>query len=74
MMERASRETAAHGCLPRRSARWMQPFSVGVDRTKAIAGPDRVVTDASLLRKDFSIGGGIRSARLTVTALGAYRG
>ena len=49
-------------------------FSVGADRTKAIAGPDRIVTDASLLRKDFSIGGAIRSARLTVTALGAYRG
>ena len=39
---------------------------------KAVAGPDRVVTDASLLRKDFSLGSGIRSARLTVTALGAY--
>ena len=47
-------------------------FSVGVDRAKAVAGPDRVVTDASLLRKDFSLGGSIRSARLTVTALGAY--
>src|SRR2546429_622691 len=50
------------------------PFSVGVDRAKAVAGPDRVVTDASLLRKDFSLGSGIRSARLTVTALGAYEG
>jgi alpha-L-rhamnosidase len=48
------------------------PFSVGVDRAKAVAGPDRVVTDASLLRKDFSLGRGIRSARLAVTALGAY--
>src|SRR5882757_3999318 len=48
------------------------PFSVGVDRAKAVAGPDRVVTDASLLRKDFALGSGIRSARLTVTALGAY--
>jgi alpha-L-rhamnosidase len=47
-------------------------FSVGVDRAKAVPGPDRVVTDASLLRRDFSIDGGIRSARLTVTAFGAY--
>jgi alpha-L-rhamnosidase len=49
-------------------------FSVGADRAKAIAGPDRIVTDASLLRKEFSVGGSIRSARLTVTALGAYCG
>jgi alpha-L-rhamnosidase len=49
------------------------PFSVGVDRAQAVAGPDRVVTDASLLRKEFSTNGNIRSARLTVTALGAYR-
>jgi alpha-L-rhamnosidase len=48
------------------------PFSVGTDRAKAIAGPDRITTDASLLRKDFTVHGGIRSARLTVTALGAY--
>jgi alpha-L-rhamnosidase len=47
-------------------------FSVGTDRAKAIAGPDRITTDASLLRKDFAVHGGIRSARLTVTALGAY--
>jgi alpha-L-rhamnosidase len=49
-------------------------FSVAADRAKAIAGPDRIVTDASLFRKDFSIDGAIHSARLTVTALGAYRG
>jgi alpha-L-rhamnosidase len=48
------------------------PFSVGVDRAKPVSGPDRVVTDASLLRKEFSTSGSIRSARLTVTALGAY--
>ena len=48
-------------------------FSVGTDREKAIAGPDRIATEASLLRKDFETSGGIRSARLIVTALGAYR-
>ena len=47
-------------------------FSVGIDRAEAIAGPDRIVTDASLLRKDFPVAA-YRSARLTVTALGAYR-
>jgi alpha-L-rhamnosidase len=35
-------------------------------------GPDRVSTDASLLRKDFEVASGVRSARLSITALGAY--
>jgi alpha-L-rhamnosidase len=48
------------------------PFSLGTDRQQAVAGPDRVLTDASLLRKDFSLDSGIRSARLSITALGAY--
>ena len=47
-------------------------FALGTDRQRAVAGPDRVSTDASLLRKDFRIEGGIRSARLSITALGAY--
>jgi len=47
-------------------------FSIGTDRQEAVAGPDRVVTDASLLRKEFNLSSGIRSARLSVTALGAY--
>ena len=47
-------------------------FSLGTDRESAVAGPDRVSTDASLLRKDFHIGSGVRSARLSITALGAY--
>ncbi|HEX6772948.1 MAG TPA: family 78 glycoside hydrolase catalytic domain [Acidobacteriaceae bacterium] len=34
--------------------------------------PDRITTEASLLRKDFSIQDSVRSARLIVTALGAY--
>lgn len=47
-------------------------FAIGTDRQQAVAGPDRVSTDASLLRKDFSLGSGVRSARLSITALGAY--
>ena len=47
-------------------------FGLGTDRQQAVAGPDRVSTDASLLRKDFSLRSGIRSARLNITALGAY--
>jgi alpha-L-rhamnosidase len=49
-----------------------QPFGIGTDRRQAIAGPDRISTDASLLRKDFSLDSDIRSARLSITALGAY--
>lgn len=48
-------------------------YGVGTDRQRAIPGPDRVVTDASLLRKDFSVDSTIRTARLTITALGAYQ-
>jgi alpha-L-rhamnosidase len=47
-------------------------FSTGTDRQRPVPGPDRVSTDSSLLRKDFSVGSGIRSARLSITALGAY--
>jgi len=48
------------------------PFALGTDRQQAIAGPDRIATGASLLRKDFSLDSGVRSARLSITALGAY--
>jgi alpha-L-rhamnosidase len=48
-------------------------YGVGTDRQRAIPGPDRVVTDASLLRKDFIVHFTIRTARLTITALGAYQ-
>src|ERR1700751_6051888 len=47
-------------------------FSVGIYRKEAIAGPDRIVTDASLFRRDFTVANKVRSARLSVTALGAY--
>ncbi|ADV81830.1 alpha-L-rhamnosidase [Terriglobus saanensis SP1PR4] len=48
-------------------------FSTGTDREEAISGPDRVSTNASLLRKDFALANTVQSARLTVTALGAYQ-
>jgi alpha-L-rhamnosidase len=47
------------------------PFGIGTDREQAIPGPDRIGTDASLLRKDFSVDAPVQSARLTITALGA---
>ncbi|MGD0890478.1 MAG: family 78 glycoside hydrolase catalytic domain [Terracidiphilus sp.] len=47
-------------------------FGIGTDRQQAIPGPDRVATDASLLRKDFTVESPVRAARLTITALGAY--
>lgn len=43
------------------------------DRQEAIAGPDRITTDASLLRKDFVLDSGVSTARLSITALGAYQ-
>jgi alpha-L-rhamnosidase len=48
-------------------------FGIGADRQQAIPGPDRVTTDASLLRKNFSVDWPILSARLTITVLGAYQ-
>jgi alpha-L-rhamnosidase len=48
------------------------PF-YGKKNTTATRNPSRISTDASLLRKDFTLAGNVRSARLTVTALGAYR-
>jgi alpha-L-rhamnosidase len=47
-------------------------FGIGPDRQQPIPGPDRVATDASLLRKDFTVDSPVSSARLTITALGAY--
>ncbi|MBB5064250.1 family 78 glycoside hydrolase catalytic domain [Granulicella mallensis] len=50
-----------------------QSFGLGTDRQRAVPGPDRVATDASLLRKSFSVDSSIRTARLSITALGAYQ-
>ena len=47
-------------------------FGIGTDRQQPIPGPDRVATDASLLRKDFTVESPVSTARLTITALGAY--
>ena len=46
-------------------------FGYGTDR-QSTSGPDRITTDASLLRKDFTLESPIRTALLTITALGAY--
>ena len=48
-------------------------FSMGTDRQQAVPGPDRIATEASLLRKAFTLPAAIQSARLTITALGAYQ-
>ena len=47
--------------------------STGSDRRELIAAPDRVSTEVSLLRKAFTAPATVRSARLYITALGAYR-
>ncbi|HWW97003.1 MAG TPA: alpha-L-rhamnosidase N-terminal domain-containing protein, partial [Edaphobacter sp.] len=49
------------------------PLSIGTDRHSEVPGPNRIATDAALLRKDFAIPSTIQSARLTITALGAYQ-
>ena len=49
------------------------PLSVGTDRHSEVPGPNRIATDASLLRKDFELPSTIQSARLTITAIGAYQ-
>ena len=49
------------------------PLSIGTDRHTEIPGPNRIASEASLLRKDFTLAPSIKSARLTITALGAYQ-
>jgi alpha-L-rhamnosidase len=49
------------------------PFSIDLDRHGRVSSPDRIATDASLFRKDFSVASAVRSARLSITALGAYQ-
>jgi len=49
------------------------PLSIGTDRHSEVPGPNRIATDASLLRKAFTLGNAVQSARLTITALGAYQ-
>ncbi len=47
--------------------------NVASDRQKLEAAPDRLSTELSLLRKSFAVHGGVRSARLYITAMGSYR-
>jgi alpha-L-rhamnosidase len=47
-------------------------FGIGLDRDTPIPGPKRITTDASLLRKDFNVASAVKTARLSITALGAY--
>ncbi len=49
------------------------PLVFANDRHTIAVGPNRIASEASLLRKDFKLTAAIQSARLTVTALGAYR-
>ena len=49
------------------------PLSIGTDRHSEVPGPSRIATGAALLRKDFTLATAIQSARLTITALGAYQ-
>lgn len=47
--------------------------NVGSDRREMEAAPDRLTTGVALLRKPFALVAPVRSARLYVTAMGAYR-
>jgi alpha-L-rhamnosidase len=49
------------------------PLSIGTDRQSEVPGPNRIATETALLRKDFTVASPIQSARLTITALGAYQ-
>ena len=62
-----------HGNPHTRSAPSPRRLSIGTDRHSEVPGPNRIATDAALLRKDFTLPSTIQSARLTITALGAYQ-
>lgn len=47
--------------------------SVGSDRQEMMPAPERLSSGVSLLRDGFSVRGRVKSARLYVTAMGAYR-
>jgi alpha-L-rhamnosidase len=49
------------------------PLSIGTNRHSEVPGPNRIATGAALLRKDFTLATAIQSARLTITAFGAYQ-
>ena len=47
--------------------------SVGSDRQEMVPAPNRLSSGVSLMREAFTLHGSVRSARLYVTAMGAYR-
>ncbi len=47
--------------------------SVGSDRQEMVPAPDRLSSGVSLMRNQFAVRGQVKSARLYVTAMGAYR-
>jgi alpha-L-rhamnosidase len=49
------------------------PLVYANDRHTITVGPNRIATGVSLLRKDFALTAAIQSARLSITALGAYQ-
>jgi alpha-L-rhamnosidase len=49
------------------------PLVFANDRHSITVGPNRIASEAGLLRKDFQLPAAIQSARLTITALGAYQ-
>jgi alpha-L-rhamnosidase len=49
------------------------PLIFANDRHSITVGPNRIASEAGLLRKDFQLPASIQSARLTITALGAYQ-
>ena len=48
-------------------------YTSDVNGKQTEAGPDRVGSDVSLFRKQFSVAAKISSARLSITSLGAYK-
>ncbi len=47
-------------------------YSRDITGENLVPGPNRVSTDVSLFRKDFTTATSVKSARLSITALGAY--
>ncbi len=49
------------------------PFDTGTDRETAVLGPAIITAEPSILKKAFTLPTTVKSARLTITALGAYQ-
>ena len=81
-VERRIPSDAAWQARPASTAEWQPAQEIGTlstplifanDRHTITVGPNRIASEASLLRKDFQLPAAIQSARLTITALGAYQ-